>query len=293
MKRICIIFPKTLRCFVKIAVFVFICVAICNGCAGKYFYYPTRNVYQTPVEYRLKYEDVTFKSKDGTSLNGWFLPAIGKPIGTVIHFHGNAQNMTAHFSFVDWIPAEGFNLFVFDYRGYGQSGGVPSRRGVYEDSLAAVNYVKSRTDVESDKLLIFGQSLGGANAIAVMGRNKIDGVCAVAIESTFYSYRQIVREKLGDIPVLSILRWPLSFLIVGNGYSPGNVVDDIAPVPLLLIHGADDRVIPFHHGRELFDKAKEPKQLWVIKNGRHTEAFTKYHRQYRKPLIKFYKDALK
>jgi len=183
-------------------------------------------------------------------------------------------------------------FFVFDYRGYGRSQGKTSRRGVYEDAVAAIDYVKSRKDVDPKKLLIFGQSLGGANAIAVMGRNRIAGVRAVAIESTFYSYRRIVREKLAHIPVLSILRWPLSFLIVGNGYSPGKVVGDIAPIPLLLIHGTADRVIPFHHGKELYERASQPKEFWVVKNGRHTEAFTAYGRQYREALVKFYKDAL-
>lgn len=128
--------------------FVVVCLMVSSGCASKYFYYPTSTVHQTPAQHRLKYEDVTFRSKDGTKLNGWFLPAPGKPIGTVIHFHGNAQNMTAHFSFVDWIPREGFNLFVFDYRGYGESGGSPSRLGLYEDALAAIDYVKSRADVD-------------------------------------------------------------------------------------------------------------------------------------------------
>jgi fermentation-respiration switch protein FrsA (DUF1100 family) len=263
-----------------------------SGCASKCFYYPTHQIYQTPAQHRLNYEDVTFESNDGTRLNGWLIPATGKAIGTVIHFHGNAQNMSAHLSFVDWIPAEGFNLFVFDYRGYGQSEGSPNRRGVYQDGLAAIDYVKSRTDVDPNKLLILGQSLGGANAISVMGRNRIDGVRAVAIESTFYSYRQIVRDKLAHIPVLSILRWPLSFMIVGNGYSPGKVVGNIAPVPLLLIHGTADRVIPFHHGKELYEKAGEPKQFWEIEHGKHTEAFTTYGRQYREALVKFYKAAL-
>lgn len=90
-----------------------------TGCVNKYFYYPTAQVYQTPNQIGLPHEVVTFQSADGTKLSGWFIPAVGKPLGTVIHFHGNAQNMTAHFSFVDWLPGSGFNLFVFDYRGHG------------------------------------------------------------------------------------------------------------------------------------------------------------------------------
>ena len=82
-------------------------ILLCScGCASNFLYYPDRLVYQTPASHGLKYEDVLFRSRDGTLLNGWFVPAIGEPVGTVIHFHGNAQNMTAHFSYVDWLPAE-------------------------------------------------------------------------------------------------------------------------------------------------------------------------------------------
>lgn len=105
---------------------IFICVGILamQGCANRYFYFPDNVVYQTPDQHRLSYEDVRFKSRDGTELHGWFLPAVGSNVvGTIIHFHGNAQKMTAHFSFVSWLPQEGFNLFVFDCRGYGRVAG--------------------------------------------------------------------------------------------------------------------------------------------------------------------------
>ena len=128
---------------------------LCRRCVGQMFYYPDNKVYGTPAEHGLKFEEVTFHSKDGTKLSGWFVPAKGDPKGTVIHFHGNAQNMTAHFDFVSWLPSEGFNLFVFDYRGYGKSAGKPNRKGVYEDSLAAVDYVRSRQGVDKNRILIF------------------------------------------------------------------------------------------------------------------------------------------
>jgi uncharacterized protein len=268
-------------------------VLISSSCVNRYFYHPTSTVYQTPARLRMKYDDVAFRSKDGTELKGWFIPAQVKPVGTVVHFHGNAQNMTAHFSFVDWLPREGFNLFVFDYRGYGQSEGEPSRRGVYEDAVAAVAYVRTRADVDPDRVVVFGQSLGGANAIAVVGSGRASGIRAVAIESAFFSYRTIVRDQLKRVPIISLLRWPLSFIIVGNGYSPEKVVDMISPVPLLLIHGTADRVIPVEHGRRLFESAKEPKELWIVENGRHTEAFSKYGHEYRTRLVAFFKRALK
>lgn len=265
---------------------------LASGCASRFLYYPDHKIYQTPKQKSLNYENVNFTSSDGTLLTGWFIPARGKPIGTVIHFHGNAQNMTAHFPFIDWLPAEGFNVFTFDYRGYGGSGGQPQRKGIYNDSEAAILYVQSRAGVDPNRLLIFGQSLGGANALAVLGEKHYAGIKAVAIDSTFYSYRTIVRDKIGDIPVLWIGKWPLSFFVIDNSHSPGAVIQNISPVPLVLIHGTSDRVIPYHHAEALYRKANDPKQLWTVVDGDHTDAFTAFGDAYRKRLVDFFKTAL-
>lgn len=265
---------------------------LCQGCVGGLFYYPDKEVYDTPARHGLPFEEVTFASKDGTRLSGWFIPAVGKAKGTVIHFHGNAQNMTAHFGFVSWLPAEGFNLFVFDYRGYGKSAGKPNKPGVYEDSVAAIAYIAARKDVDQSRLIILGQSLGGTNAIAAVGMNHFTGIRAVVIESTFASYREIVRDKIGEIPIVSLLKWPLSYILVGNGLSAEQSVDKIAPVPLLLIYGNGDQIIPYHHGKRLYEKAREPKQLWTIEGGGHMDAFPEASSPYRAKLIGFFLQSL-
>ncbi|HBA85707.1 MAG TPA: hypothetical protein DCZ95_16620, partial [Verrucomicrobia bacterium] len=269
-----------------------IALTVTSGCASRYLYYPDHRVYQTPQEKGLRFEAVDFSSSDGTALSGWFVPATRKAIGTIIHFHGNAQNMTAHFSFVDWLPAEGFNIFIFDYRGYGRSGGTPQRQGLHDDCIAAIAYVQQRPDVDPDALLIFGQSLGGAHALAVLGEKRYNGVQAVAIDSAFYSYRAIVRDKIGEMPIAWIAKWPLSFLVINNRYSPGAVVQKISPTPLLLIHGTADQVIPYRHAQALFKKAREPKELWTIEGGAHTDALTTHGDIYRKRLAEFFTSAV-
>jgi len=194
---------------------------------------------------------------------------------------------------VDWLPSEGFNVFTFDYRGYGRSGGKPQREGIYNDCIAALRYIQTRTDVDPERLLVLGQSLGGANALAVLGRNHFPGVKAVAIDSTFYSYRSIVRDKIGEIPLLWIAKWPLSFLVINNRYSPGPVVQNLSETPLVLIHGTADRVIPYHHSQNLFEKALDPKELWTITNGDHTDALMAHGALYRKRLVEFFNNAFK
>jgi fermentation-respiration switch protein FrsA (DUF1100 family) len=258
-----------------------------TGCVQSAFYQPDRVLYDTPRRLGLKFEQVVFPSKDGTRLAGWFIPARGyadprRAKGTVIHFHGNAQNMSAHWQFVDWLPERGYNLFVFDYRGYGASEGSPEPKGVFEDSNAALNYLRARPDVDAARLLVFGQSLGGNNAIAVVGSGNRDGVKAVAIEATFFSYSAIASDKLIGAGVLA-----------DDTYSAERFVAALSPLPLLLLHGTADPVIPYAHAERLFAKAAEPKRLIRIEGARHTEAFAvRYGERYRQQVVDFFDAAL-
>lgn len=258
-----------------------------GGCVQSMFYYPDRVRYETPDALGLRYENVRFTSADGTRLSGWFIPAAGRADpkaakGTVVHFHGNAQNMSSHWRFVAWLPAQDYNVFVFDYRGYGESDGEPEPRGVFEDSNAALDHVRARADVDASRLFVFGQSLGGTNAIAAVGSGNRAGVKAVAIESTFYSYRSIANDKL-----------PGAGLLVRDDYAASKFVAAIAPIPLLLIHGTADAVIPHHHSQRLLADAKEPKQLLEVPGAGHLEpmAAPRFGATYQQALTTFFDSA--
>jgi hypothetical protein len=264
-----------------------------TGCAGDYFYYPETTIYQVPSQKHYTYEDVVFESIDGTKLHGWFLPASGKAKATVLHLHGNAQNISAHYEYAGWLVNEGFNVFTFDYRGYGRSQGKPDRKGVYEDCIAAFYYISKRKDVDRNRLIVFGQSLGGANAIAALGATRFEGVRAVVIDSSFYSYRSIVAEKINQKGVLSFILSPLAALSVSNDYSPSEGIAEIKDTPILFIHGTEDTVISHKHSEKLYEAANEPKEIWSIEGGRHTEAFAGYNSIFRKRLVGFFNEALK
>jgi len=273
------------------------------GCFNHKFYQANHIIYETPDHYNLQYQEVLFSSRDGAKLYGWFIPAIEDAVGTVIYFYGNYGNLTYYFKQICWLPAQGFNLFTFDYRGYGRSGGIPDRLGIYEDCVAAIEYIVSRPDIDNNKIFVFAQSLGGANAITAIANNDFPGICAIAIEGTFYSYKMqaqdamisSVRKHIGEIPCLAIQIWPFSFLAVSDCYSPGKVIDQISPVPLLLIHCASDSIVPYHHSERLYKQAKEPKQLWTIRECNHLDVFTqkKYGTKYRQKLVDFFKNSRK
>jgi len=252
------------------------CVALMlNGCANGLFYYPDARVYSTPDRVGLPYQDVWFTSRDGSPLHGWFIPATtpGPALGTVVHFHGNAQNMTAHYGFVSWLPAEGFNVFVFDYRGYGASAKKkPTRQGTFEDGIAALAYVRGRADLDPQRMILYGQSLGGALALAVAGETHPAGVQAVIAESAFSTYRGAAGDGVGANFKLGAWLRPLTWLLVSGDHNPKASVDAISPVPLLLIHGTADTVVSYRHAEILFKKARQPKQLLPMPGAGHTAA---------------------
>lgn len=263
-----------------------------TACASRHYYDPSTRVTATPADRGLDYEAVTLASRDGTRLNAWFVPASATALATVVHFHGRSGNMSDHLRFVDWLPAEGFNVLLFDYRGFGESEGRPVPGGVHEDALAALAYVRSRTDLDPDRLLVFGQSLGGAIAIPAVAGGGSAGVRAVVTESALSSYRLVVRDHIGTMGVWRLLRRPLSWLVTDNRYSPDKFVGRLAPIPLLLIHGSDDDGIPLYHCKRLLDRAREPRLMWIVDGGRHLDAFTVHGTAYRPRLVEFFRQSL-
>lgn len=238
-----------------------------NGCAERAFFAPDAVHYDSPARCGLAFERVAFSSGDGCDLVGWFIPARGvssarEARGTVIQLHGNAQNMTAHWSYLDWLPDRGWNLFVFDYRGYGDSTGTPTSEGVVTDSIRAIDAVRRRDDIDPSRLALIGQSLGGTNAIMATVEGDRTGIRALVIDSTFSSYASIAHEKV-----------PLAGYFVRDRCSADRVVASIAPIPILFLHGTADRIVPSRHSEVLYALAKEPKTLVLIAGGEHTDAF--------------------
>jgi fermentation-respiration switch protein FrsA (DUF1100 family) len=241
------------------------------GCTPVFFQ-PSSRIYQTPGQYGIDYQPVEFKAADGTGLFAWFLPARGEPRATVLYLHGNAQNISAHFPNVAWMPAAGFNVFAIDYRGYGGSEGKPSLPGVQLDIDAAMRVLLARRDVNPDRIIVFGQSLGGALAIHYVAHSAYRShIKAVIADSPFSDYRLVAEEKLADL----VITWPLKWLptfTVNNDYAPIASVAALAPIPLLLIHGERDGVVSPQHSRALFDAAQAPKALWSIEDAGHIGA---------------------
>ena len=247
------------------------------------FYLPTRDQPQTPARWDFAYEDVNFRSADGTPLHGWFLPARGaRAEGTVVFSHGNTGSIGHHLGFVMWLVEAGYNVFMYDYRGFGKSGGSVDRRGMIEDVQAAFRHVATRRDVDAGRLVSFGHSMGGAKSVAALAEARPEGLRAVIIDGTFSCYREMARVYAGDLGVnLTTDRW-----------SPVQHIAGLTPVPLLVVHGARDEVVPYAQGRQLYDAAAMPKTLFRVEQGRHGDALARANGEYRGKTLAWLAKAL-
>lgn len=243
-----------------------------SGCTNLMFQ-PLRPHVNEPAKLGITAIDHYFPSRDGTRLHGWLLPAKGEQRGTVVFFHGNAENISTHIGSVWWLPHYGYNVFLSDYRGYGWSEGEVDLDGAIVDIQASVDYVQSLPELRLKPLFVFGQSMGGSMTISALARYKkkanIDGLI---VEAGFAHFRQIVRDKLGEFWLTWPFQWPLSFTINGE-YVPEEDIGTLTPMPILIIQDLQDRVIPAHHLQQLYEASAEPKEFWQV-DAAHISAFT-------------------
>ncbi|HOW35576.1 MAG TPA: alpha/beta hydrolase [Candidatus Omnitrophota bacterium] len=218
-------------------------------------FYPTREIPVTPSAVGLDFDDVYFKTQDGVTLNGWFVKA-GDGRCTLLYFHGNAGNLGHRLEKIALFHQLGVNIFIIDYRGYGKSTGKPTEQGVYQDALAAYDYLLADRGINPEKIVGYGDSLGGAVAIDLATKKKLS--CLI-IDSSFTSVADLGKMIFPFVP---------SFLLATKMDSI-NKVKGIS-IPKLFIHSVNDEIVPFALGKKLFDAAAQPKEFLTITGGHNT-----------------------
>lgn len=253
---------------------ILLMLLLCAGC-GSPFFHPDKTVVVPPFLDRVVREEVAFTAGDGVKLHGWLLSPKGgpPPRGTILFLHGNAGNIGTHVGAVAWIAESGYRVFTFDYRGYGQSEGTPTADGVHEDARAALALLPTLPGVDRNRIAVLGQSLGGSIAVYTVAHAPDKSlVKALVIEGAFAGWRRIVRDKLAS----TVIGWPLAYpasWCFDDRYSAERWIGGIAPIPVAIIHGTADAVVPYRHGEILYGKAMNPKGFWTVRDGGHVRAF--------------------
>jgi len=220
-----------------------------------------RTLLSPPPELGLPVERVAFQSEDGVALVSWAIPA-ARPGGYwLLICHGNGGNLSEagrplHYA---GLRNLGLSIFAFDYRGYGESEGVPTEAGLYRDAGAAYRYLRDSLSVPPERIVIFGHSLGSAVAVELAGRVPAAGLI---LDGALTSVPDRGQEVFPYVPV----RW-----IAGSHFASIHKIGQIT-IPKLFLHAEGDEVIPIGHGRRLFAAAPEPKTFVRLEGG-HGDAF--------------------
>jgi hypothetical protein len=235
-------------------------------------YFPEKEIFQNPRNINLDYREINFPAKDGVNISGWYIPA-DQEKGVLLLCHGNAGNISHVMEHIRIFHEMGLSVLAFDYRGFGKSAGKPSEEGTYLDAEAAWDYL-IRQGNSPEKIIVYGQSLGGAIAAEIAVRKN---PVALIIESSFTSISDIGAQLYPWLPVKLLSKYQYSTVAkIGMINSPK-----------LIIHSPDDEIVPFRHGRTLYEKSSQPKDFLEIRGG-HNDGFLLSGAIYKDGLMKFF-----
>jgi fermentation-respiration switch protein FrsA (DUF1100 family) len=228
-------------------------------------FYPLRELYQTPADWGLDYDDVILHTADNVQLHGWYIPNPGSE-QVLLFFHGNAGNISHRRDSIALFHRLGLNVFIIDYRGYGKSRGKPDEQGLYRDAAAAWRYLTEKKGLASNQILIFGRSLGGAVAARLASGVQARGLI---LESTLSSARDFARAVFPVLSRLVLTRYDF------------NTAENIRHVhyPVLVLHSPADEIMPFHLGEKVFQAANKPKHFIRMQGG-HNNGFLQSQPEY-------------
>lgn len=245
-----------------------------SGCSSLLFY-PEPGQPFTPEKARLQYQDLTLVAADGTRLHAWWLPVPeGVAVkGTVLHLHGNGGNLAWHLGGSYWLPKEGYQVLMLDYRGYGLSQGTPTLPEVYGDIAAALSWLDKAPQAQGKPRVLLGQSLGGAMAIHYLAQHpeQRQRFSALVFDGVPASYRAVGRYALSTSWMTWPFQVPLSWLVPDSD-SAINAIERLDSPPKLFFHSIDDNLVPLDNGLRLYRHAPPPRVLQLTR-GDHVQTF--------------------
>lgn len=242
------------------------------GCSKNHIFPTDTKVYDAPENYDYNYNEFYFKSSQEALLRGWYFRAKGPSRGIIVVSNGIIYNMSERFKKWTWVLAEGYDLFIYDFRGYGDSRGEVDMFGFVDDVSAAIAYAHGVD--ENLPMVVVGQSMGGSFVIDAMAKQVYPYVRLLLIDSTMQGFALAA----DDLIKKHFLLWPLIW--VPDAFTPVGVdsIDyvDSTNTPTLFLVGLQDSIIEPEHSVNLYLKAKEPKALWIVEDAEHVECICKH-----------------
>jgi uncharacterized protein len=219
-------------------------------------YYPVREITDSPASIGLPFQEISVSTEDAIRLHGWYIPCAGAA-STILIFHGNAGNIGHRVPWLEMLHRLQVHLLILDYRGYGHSDGEPSEKGLYRDATAAFEWWV-RQNRGGQKLIVLGESLGGAVAVNLASRVRVDGLI---LQSTFTSAWDMAKTIL-----------PLGLLqpVIGVRLDSEGLIKGVS-CPKLVIHGTRDEIVPFRLGVKLYEAAPPPKSFYEVESAGHND----------------------
>ena len=225
----------------------------------RFLFFPESHIYYTPDQFGLTYEDITYQTDDGETINAWYVQA-SRDAQILIFCHGNAGNISHRLPNIRLLASRSISTFIFDYRGFGKSTGEITEEGMYLDALGAYRFLTEDRGIEPSRLVPFGRSMGGPVAVDLATRVEVP--CLV-VESTFTRLSDLVQSVYPDMGLESELTMV---------FDAENKIGGVG-CPTLFIHGDSDEIVAYRLGRALFERAKEPKQFYTIPGALHNDTF--------------------
>ncbi|MBI4789553.1 MAG: alpha/beta fold hydrolase [Chloroflexi bacterium] len=266
--------------------------------AGQLIYPARRSAGSTPATYGLTAEAISFRTHDGLTLRGWWVPTSFPAKGTVVFSHGYAGDCSPDLVYVPLFNRAGYNICLFDYRGHGASDGRFTSLVYFErrDLLAALDFLRARG---IERVGLMGFSMGGAIALAVAAQSPM--VVGVVSDCSFGAIHRIIanaaRQRGAPEPFATVIGWLVELMasvrLRANLFSadPIHSIARIAPRPVLIMHGEADEAIPCSQARQLFETARQPKELWLVPHAGHRRIEDVAPAEYRQRVIEFFDRA--
>jgi uncharacterized protein len=236
--------------------YITIC-AVMWACQRYLMYVPHTNI-QPPTAYGLKhFEDLRLQSADGTRVQVWYHGArTGYP--TIVYFHGNGGHLGGRADYFNLLSGAGFGVLALSYRGYGSSEGRPSELGFYQDARATLEYATQALSIPPQQIVLYGESIGTGVAVQMATEFPIG---ALVLQSPYTSIEALAKDSYPWLPVRLLLK---------DRFDSISKIERIN-APLLVFHGEKDSIVPIRYGKQLFEKAPEPKQAMYFEQVNHVD----------------------